>query len=160
MNTLLRRELGRESLIAVLALTGIVIHLIARYAVHADPIVWLVPLYITLAIGGLPLLYDLTRKMAAHEFGADLLAGISIVVSVLLGEFLVGAIVILMLSGRTALEEYATQRASAVLEAMAKRMPRVAHRVSNSTVLDIDLDSVKIGDTLVVLPHEICPVDG
>jgi heavy metal translocating P-type ATPase len=160
MNTLPRRELGRESLIALLALTGIVIHLIARYAIHAAPVVWLVPLFITLAIGGLPLLYDLTRKIAAREFGADLLAGISIIVSVLLGEFLVGAIVILMLSGGTALEDYATQRASAVLEAMAKRMPRIAHRVSNSTVFDIDLDGVNIGDTLVVLPHEICPVDG
>src|SRR3954447_15739098 len=98
MSTLLRRELGRQSSIALLALSGIVIHLIARYMIGTAPIVWLAPLYITLAAGGLPLLYDLTRKMAAREFGADLLAGISIVVSVLLGEFLVGAIVILMLS--------------------------------------------------------------
>src|SRR5206468_2640743 len=40
-----------------------------------------------------------TRGLSRREFGSDLLAGISIVASVLLGEYLAGSVVVLMLSG-------------------------------------------------------------
>jgi heavy metal translocating P-type ATPase len=151
---------SRETYIAILALLGISTHLIARYVVGASPLVSLTPLYLTLAIGGIPLLFELSRRLLAREFGADLLAGISVVVSVILGEYLVGSIMVLMLSGGTALEQYATRRASTVLDEMAKRMPSAAHRLRNSIISDVGLNEVGIGDTLVVFPHEICPVDG
>lgn len=151
---------SKETYIATLALFCIAIHLIARYALGAASAVWLPPLAVALVAGGVPLIVDLSRKLMKREFGSDLLAGMSIVVSVLLGEYLVGAIVVLMLSGGTALEHYATQRASAVLDAMAKRMPTIAHRRMDSAIEDVGLDQVRIGDSLVVFPHEICPVDG
>jgi heavy metal translocating P-type ATPase len=92
--------------------------------------------------------------------GSDFLAGVSIVTAVLLQEYLVGTIVVLMLSGGAALEEFATRRASHVLEALAKRMPNLAHRQSKQELTDVALPEIRVGDTLVVLPHEICPVDG
>jgi heavy metal translocating P-type ATPase len=96
----------------------------------------------------------------AHEFGSDHLAGISIITSVLLDEHLVGAIVILMLSGGAALEQLASRKASSVLDALARRMPQDAHRRTGSDVSDVKLGDIGVGDTLVVFPHEICPVDG
>jgi heavy metal translocating P-type ATPase len=65
-----------------------------------------------------------------------------------------------MLSGGAALEEFATARASSVLDALAQRMPSVAHRRVNGHVVDATLEDIRIGDELIVLPHEICPVDG
>ncbi len=120
----------------------------------------MVPLYSTLALGGVPLVADLARKMIHLEFGSDLLAGASIVTSVVLGEYLVGSIVVLMLSGGTALEHFATRRASSVLEALAQRMPQTGHRRRGGQIREVQLDEVMPGDTLVVRPHEICPVDG
>jgi heavy metal translocating P-type ATPase len=102
----------------------------------------------------------LVKKLLAREFGSDLLAGVSIVSSVLLGEYLVGAIIVLMLSGGEALEQLATRRASSVLDALARRMPQIAHRRQGATLEDLKLDDVQIGDKLVIFPHEICPVDG
>src|SRR5262249_30378133 len=92
--------------------------------------------------------------------GADHLAGISIITSIILGEYLVSAIVILMLSGGTALEQFASRRASSVLDALAKRMPQIAHRKVGAALSDVRLEEVAVGDTLVIFPHEICPVDG
>jgi heavy metal translocating P-type ATPase len=114
----------------------------------------------TLVLGGLPLLYDLIRKLLKREFGADLLGGISIVTSILLGEYLAGSIIVLMLSGGDALEHYALRGASSVLAALAKRMPSIAHRERNSEIVDVALDEVAVGDTLVIYPHDICPADG
>ena len=146
--------------IAILAVTGIAAHLALRYGFEASSLVQFLPLYLTLILGGLPLVVRLTRRVFAHEFGSDLLAGISIVVSALMGQYLVGSIVILMLSGGTALETFATRRASSVLKALAQRMPQTAHRKAGNGITDIEISSIHVGETLVVFPHEICPVDG
>jgi heavy metal translocating P-type ATPase len=148
------------TLIAVLAIAGILLHLLLRFAFRTSTGAAQLPLLATLALGGIPLVYELLRKLLRREFGSDLLAGISIVTSVLLGEYLAGSIVVLMLSGGEALENYAVRNASSVLRALAKRMPSVAHRKRNGAISDVALDDIAVGDTLVVYPHDICPVDG
>lgn len=154
------RTAAHESFIAILAITCILLHLALRYLFGAPSIAWLAPLYITLIVGGLPLVFSLSRKLLAREFGSDLLAGISIVTSIFLGEYLVGCIVVLMLSGGTALEQFASRRASSVLDALAKRMPQTAHRKLKDAVSEVMIDEIAIGDCLAVFPYEICPVDG
>ena len=148
-------------IITVLALTAIAAHLVVRFALQFEGWVAALPLWVCLVLGGTPLVLDLARKALRREFGSDLLGGISIVTSVLLGEYLAGAIIVLMLSGGEALEAYALRSASSVLEALARRMPSVAHRRNgNGNLEDTALEEVQVGDTLVVYPHEICPVDG
>jgi cation transport ATPase len=139
---------------------GIGAYLVVRYALRAPftQCRWI--LIAVLIVGGAPLVIGLVRKLFAREFGSDLLAGMSIVTSALLGEYLAGSIVVLMLSGGTALEEYATRRASSVLGALAKRMPRNAHRKRAGQVLDVDVSEIQVGEQLVVFPHEVCPADG
>ena len=146
--------------IAFFTIAGIFLHLFLRYFLNAPRIGWQAPLVVILIIGGVPLLVPLTQKLLARELGSDHLAGISILTSVILGEYLVAAIVILMLSGGTALEQFASRRASSVLDALAKRMPQVAHRQWTNGLSDVKLTEIAIGDTLVVFPHESCPVDG
>lgn len=118
------------------------------------------PLLAVMLVGGLPLIYGLAAKLLQGDWGADLLAGLSIVTAVLLDEYLAGALIVLMLSGGGVLEAYAVRRASSVLEALANRMPSVAHRKTADALVDITTDDVMIDDTLLILPHEICPVDG
>ena len=149
-----------ETRVAFLTAIGIAAHLALRYGAGTTPGGYLIPLWLTIMIGGLPILLDLGRKAFTGDFGSDLLAGISIVTAVLLGEHLVAAIVILMLTGGASLEQYATRHASAVLDALARRVPQVAHRKVESHIVDIALAEVVIGDTLIVMPHETCPVDG
>jgi heavy metal translocating P-type ATPase len=148
------------SLITILSLGGIAAHLLLRFGLHTNPTLQHIPLWATLALGGIPLLYGLLKKLAQRQFGSDLLAGISIVSAVLLGEYLAGAIVVLMLAGGEALENYAVRNATSVLRALAKRVPSVAHRRRDSQIINIALDEVAVGDMLAVFPHDICPVDG
>lgn len=148
------------SVITAVAGGGIILHLVLRFAIHVPQMVSLAPLYLVLVVGGLPLLYGLALKLLAREYGSDLLAGISILTAVAEREFLVGSIVVLMLSGGRALEDYAARRASFVLDALAKRMPQRAHRRSGAEAVDVALDDIRIGDLLIIYPHEICPADG
>ncbi|HEX3071916.1 MAG TPA: heavy metal translocating P-type ATPase [Thermoanaerobaculia bacterium] len=153
------RALSKETWIAFASLLGISISLILRFVVHAPARTsdWVL---IAVLLAGLPLLFDLLKKLAAFEVGSDALAGISILTAAILGEYLAGAIIVLMLSGGTALELYATRRASTVLSALAKRVPSSAHRLAESGIVEVSMADVQIDDRLVVLPHEICPADG
>ena len=153
-------EERKSTVIAALSLAAIVVHLVLRFGFHTTPRSYQIPLLATLAIGGLPLLYDLLRKLLNREFGSDLLGGLSIVTSIVLGEYLAGSIIVLMLSGGEALESYALRSASSVLAALAKRMPSIAHRKRAAELLDVTLSEIAVGDTLVIYPHEICPADG
>lgn len=157
----------KQVIIAVLALVAIAVHLLVRYALRATTPIGNVgilesdvPLLAALVLGGVPLVWDLLIKLIKGQFGSDLLAGISIVTSVLLGEYLAGTLVVLMLSGGEALEAYAVANASSVLRALARRMPSQAHRKKDSAVESIALDQLAIGDVVVVFPHETCPIDG
>ncbi|MBF0489528.1 MAG: heavy metal translocating P-type ATPase [Candidatus Omnitrophica bacterium] len=151
---------GKELYIAFLAIFAIGSYLFLRLGtdLSQDSSSW--PLWIALGVGGIPLVWDLLKKLSRRQFGSDVLAGISIIASVCLGEYLAGTLVVLMLSGGEALESFAVRRASSVLAALAKRMPNQAHRKGGNALVDITIDQIAIGDELVVLPHEICPVDG
>lgn len=150
----------RQLYIAGLTLLAIAVYLILRYGTSFGESAANVPLWIAYVFGGVPLVWGLLGNLLRREFGSDLLAGLSIVTSVFLGEYLAGALVILMLSGGEALEAYAVKSASSVLKALAKRMPSIAHRKAGTSFEEIALDEVAVGDLLEVLPHEICPVDG
>jgi heavy metal translocating P-type ATPase len=154
-----------EARIAILSLAGILLHVVLRYGVEATgtlggPPVFLWPLFGGLVLGGIPLVLFLAWKLFRAEFGSDLLAGISIVTSVVLGEYLAGSLVVLMLSGGAALEAFAVGRASSALAALARRMPSAAHRRTDGTLDEVPLDRVAVDDHLVIFPHEICPADG
>jgi heavy metal translocating P-type ATPase len=149
-----------ETYVAVLAGSCIAVYLVMRFGLRCEASLYNWPLYVVLACGGTPLMFGLFRKIFFGQFGADLLAGMSIAASVLLGEYLAGSIVVLMLAGGGALEQYATRRASSVLNVLSQRMPNVAHRKTDSGFVDIEQSDVAIGDIVTVFPHETCPLDG
>lgn len=149
-----------ENGIALLAIICILLHLILRYLLPEFHNYAMYPLYVTLFIGGGLLVFDLLIKLVKFEFGSDLLAGLSIITSIILGEYLAGALVVLMLSGGVSIENYAVRTASKMLEVLAKRAPTVAHRKQGDQLEEIGIDKISIGESLVLFPHEICPVDG
>jgi heavy metal translocating P-type ATPase len=153
------KSYGKDAPIAIFTALAIAVHLMLRYLWRIGPLD-LVPLYLALVAGGVPLLIGLVRQAFKLEFGSDWLAGISIVTATLLQEYLVACIVVLMLSGGSALEQYATRRASSALRALARRMPTRAHRVTPNGSVIINVREIVPGDILAIHPHDICPVDG
>ena len=150
----------KSTIIAALSIVAILAYLGLRFGIQATPGAYRIPLLATLILGGLPMLYELLRKLLKLEFGSDLLGGLSIITSVLLGQYLAGSVIVLMLAGGEALESYALRSASSVLNALAKRLPSIAHRKRGIETADVELQEVVVGDTLVIYPHDICPVDG
>jgi len=155
---------SKDAVIAASSLLAIGLHLFLRFGITTSGMLLGFPSQtIPLLVGllcGMPLVFHLIVNLVHGKFSSDLLAGISIITSIILGEYLAGTIVVLMLSGGQALEALAVRRASFALEALARRMPTIAHRKKDDEMIDIPLVEVALEDVLVVFPHETCPVDG
>lgn len=111
-------------------------------------------------VGVLPIVRDMVRSIRAGEYGVDILAVVAIVSALALQEYLAAGIILLMLTGGEALEDYAQERAKKELNDLLKRAPKIAHRKVRGEVKDVPVDTIKPGDVLVVKPGEVIPVDG
>ncbi len=147
----------------VLCLLAIAAHFILKLttlpAIHTFAAADL-PLLVVIALGGIPLCFQIISNILRGDLGADMLAAIALVAATWLGEYVAVVLIIIMLSGGQALEVYAMRKASSVLRALADRMPSKAHRRKNGQTEEIDLLHIAIGDELVIFPHETAPVDG
>jgi len=101
------------------------------------------------------------RRMRQGSFGVDLLAIVAIIATILVGEYVATLVIVLMLSGGAALEDYAEGRARRELKTLLDRTPQIAHVLQNgsSDVDDVPATRVLVGDLLLVRPAEIVPVD-
>jgi len=111
-------------------------------------------------LGGVPLLWETLRQLFHREFGVDVIAILAIGGSIFLGQYLAGALVVLMMSGGGALEAFALRRARSSLSALAERAPRSAHIWRGEELINIPADQVEVDMVIVVKPGELVPVDG
>lgn len=123
----------------------------------------------------------MVRRLRSGHWGIDILAVTAIVSTVLVGEFIASMIIVLMLAGGTALEDFAAGRAKGELSALLARVPQTAHRernfaahdggtppngashtntADNGAHEDVAATDVRVGDILLVKPGEVVPLDG
>lgn len=95
-----------------------------------------------------------------RRLGVDVIAVLSLVGTLLVGEYLAGALIAVMLAGGRALDAAASRRASHDLRALLERAPRFARRRTGTQVEVIPLSEVTVDDLLLVGPGEVVPVDG
>jgi heavy metal translocating P-type ATPase len=105
--------------------------------------------------------WSMIRSLRQGTWGIDILAVAAIVSTLLLGDYWAALVVVLMLTGGEALEDFAAHRARSELHALLARAPRQAHReTSPGVTVDVPIDEVQPGDLLEVRPGEAVPVDG
>ncbi len=117
-------------------------------------------LAVVLFLGALPFIRDMVVSMLRREFGIDLIAAVGILSSLVIGEYVAGCVILIMLSGGKALEIFALRRARKELSNLLARAPTKAHRKRGDTVEDIPVGAVAVQDIVVVKRGEIFPVDG
>jgi len=145
--------------VAVLAATGLAAGLLVQF-LFRDPVAAHRVFFVTLALGGTPLVLRTLWGMAHRRFAADVVAMLAIVGAVVFREPFAGAVIVLMQSGGEALEAYAMHRATASLEALLARAPKIAHRLAGGQLQDIAVEEVRPDDMLIVKPGDLVPVDG
>lgn len=108
--------------------------------------------------------WGMLKDILAGHFGLDILAVVAMVATLAVGEYGAALIVVLMLSGGEALEDYAASRARSELSALMERTPQTAHLITNPGARspefeDVPAVDVEVGNELLVRPGEVVPVD-
>ena len=122
----------------------------------AGDVVWAA----TVAIMLVPLTISIARTLAAGRVGVDAIALVAMAGALAVEQYLAGAVIALMLSGGNALEEVASRRARRELTALLQRMPTIAHRRAAGGWEEVPVERLAAGDTVLVRPGELVPVDG
>jgi heavy metal translocating P-type ATPase len=119
--------------------------------------------YVSLVIGWT--LVGMIRDVLRGHVGLDVLAVVAMVATLAVGEYVASLVIVLMLAGGEALEDYAGRRATRELTALLDRSPQIAHVLvhpnsASDEVQDAAADDVEVGDVLLIRPAEVVPVDG
>ena len=107
----------------------------------------------------IPLIINMVQTIRDGSYGVDILAATAIITSVILGEYWAGIIIVLMMTGGEALEDYAESRAKRELSDLLKKAPQKATIIKNGQQISIPVSKVVIGDILLIKPGDVVPVD-
>lgn len=108
----------------------------------------------------LPALWWMVASLLQRRLGVDLIALLALVGTLLVGEYLAGALIAVMLATGRALDAAAQRRANRDLRALLERAPRTARRRVGDEVVEVAVDEVVVGEVVLVGPGEVLPVDG
>jgi cation transport ATPase len=138
----------KESLIPIIVFLGLVLGLVFHFfkGEDLDHKVWL----ITLVFGTIPLGVRMLTQVLKGRFGIDIIAMVAIVTSFFLGEYFAGTIIVLMLSGGEALEDYALKRSGAELSKLLSLAPTKGHIKKGETLQEVEVGIIVIINALRV----------
>ncbi|MDH2902940.1 MAG: heavy metal translocating P-type ATPase [Actinomycetota bacterium] len=102
----------------------------------------------------------MVSELRRGRFGVDPLALLSLVGALLVHEFLAAAIIAVMFASGHALDQWASRRARREIASLLVRVPKTAHLLRGEELTTVDLQSVVVGDLVVVTSGEMVPVDG
>ncbi len=118
-------------------------------------------LTITSIILLLPLVFGMWRDIRHGTYGIDILAATAIITALIMQEYWAAIIVVLMLTGGEALEDYAGHRAQAELDTLLSHAPAKARLIkAHGKIVEVAASTIRVGDKVLVRPGEVVPVDG
>jgi heavy metal translocating P-type ATPase len=147
-----------EVLLLSAAVTGLLAGGLAEAAGQHDAAhaVWA----ITTVLALVPAIWWVADAARHRRLGVDVIAVLALIGTLVVQEYLAGAVIAVMLASGRTLESRAAARARHDLRSLAERAPRVVHRYVGGRLASPPLEEVRPGDLLLVQPGEVVPVDG
>ena len=119
------------------------------------------PAWVAIILCGTPILYEaVTGLILRHDIKADVLVAVAIVASLIMQEwFAAGEVAFIMELGGL-LEDISADRSRAGIERLISMVPSKARLVIDGKDTEVDAESVKVGQTIRILPGDTVPLDG
>lgn len=118
---------------------------------------WLLAAVSVIELG--PLIWSMWQDVQSGKYGIDILAATAIIASVILGQYWAAIVVVVMLTGGEALENFAEHRAKSELDALLSHAPQKAHVIRKGKTLDVAVSELHVGDRILIKAGELVPVD-
>lgn len=118
-------------MILAVALVAVLLQYAFKQALAAQILVTIVGASIALSM-----LIEMIHTLKSGRYGVDLLAIIAVVSTLSVGEYWAAMVILVMLVGGDALEDYASRKANSELKALLDNSPQSAHRLMKDQIED------------------------
>ncbi len=125
---------------------------------------YLNPAIVSAAISGTPLVFSAIKKLIKNKglskISSALLISVAMISAILIGDiFAAGEVAFIMALGEI-LEHKTTARAKKGIKNLISLSPETGRKILDGKEIILDINAIKKGDVLRVLPGERIPVDG
>lgn len=152
-------DIAQLFFIPTIVLVGIIVYGLL-WSLHFQRIATTVILCI-IAVGSFDLLRESFNSLLKRKFALDYIALLAIATGLLTQEFLVAAVIVLMLSGGTTLEKYGMLLAKKALTSLTNRIPHHVQIWRNNQAQEVlKIEEVEVGQEILVRKGEVVPLDG
>ena len=146
--------------IVLVGLVLLVVSLFAERIGLTQPWIMIVQLLL-LPIAGWTVFRDgFATLIKNRRFNMNTLMSIAAIGAVVLGETYEAIILLLLFTGSEALEDYINDNAREILREFADLAPKTAIRLQQNDEIEVGVQALKPGDTIIVRPADRIPMDG
>ena len=124
-----------------------------------DRVPWPIGLAIVL-IAGYPVFRNVVRATLNKQIISHTLMTIGVIAALVVGEWATAAVVVFFMRVGDYAERFTTERARRAVKDLTAMAPQTARVDRQGEEIEVPIDQVTIGDTIVVRPGEKIPVDG
>lgn len=142
-------------LIIVIAAVAVILQYVCHLQLAAQVLVTFAG-----AIVALSMFIGMVKTLKSGKYGVDLLAILAVVATLAVSEYWAAMVILVMLTGGDALEDYAAKKANTELKALLDNSPQSAHLITADGNKDVAVNEVQVDDRILVKPGELVPVDG
>ena len=156
------KRFGTEKLLLAIGLTFGIAALIVHLTVHtpaADYIVLGLSLAATL-LAGWKVFIKGFKNLIKFRIEETVLMTIAVIAAFVLGEYVEGAMVTLLFTIGELIEDYAVDASRRDIEKLSNIRPDTATILRDGREEEVAAESVDIGTTVIIKPHERIPLDG
>ncbi len=121
-----------------------------------------VPFALVLAtlVGVLHILVNSFIELRQRRYSLDYIAFVALIVSIVSGQYLAGAVVALMFTGGRGLEAFASQRAYAALKSLGDAIPKRVLVWRDGSYQEVAVQHIQAGERILIKANELVPLDG
>ncbi|WP_027964870.1 heavy metal translocating P-type ATPase [Halalkalibacillus halophilus] len=120
-----------------------------------------VAIFVTsMVIGGYSLFIAGFQNLIKLRFDMKTLMTIAVIGAALIGEWIEGAVVVILFAISEALERYSMDQARSSIQSLMDQTPPTAIRLTNGEQQTVNVSDLKVGDFVAVKPGAKVPADG
>jgi len=156
-----QHEKGLNLSIRALALPIIIAVLMLLYAIGlVRQVLGVNTMLIAASIGGLPIVYGAMRGLLRKDFNVGGLVSVAVIATLVVGEYLAGAIVVFIMLFGELLENMTVAKTGNAIRRLMDLKPKTARVRRDGREVELPIEQVAPGDIVLVKPGERIPVDG
>jgi Cu+-exporting ATPase len=120
---------------------------------------WPVGLAVVL-VGGYPVFRNVLRATLHRQVISHTLMTVGVIAALVVGEWATAAVVVFFMRVGDYVEHFTTERARRAVKDLTTLAPQAARVERDDTEMEVAVEQVRVGETVVVRPGERIPVDG